>query len=585
MIDAIRKKIERPLLQYDGDCRFCVIWVKYWQQLTEDKIDYQAVRAIDVVRLYLPTGEVLIGAAAAYKTLGYSWGRGWLWWLYKKLWVFRKLSDIAYRFIADHRRIFYHLTRFLWGAEIRPATHLFTRWFFLRILGAIFLVAFLSLGLQLDGLIGSDGILSASNLLKASLEQMGAKDYWRIPTLAWISSSDLFFHLIAIAGMVFSVLLIFNFIPRVSLIALYVLYLSLFSIGQVFLSYQWDALLLEVGFLAILLSFSTGIVWLFRWLVFRLIFLSGAVKLISGDLSWRNFTALNYHYETQPLPNIFSWYIHQLPEWFDKFSVIVMFSIQLVVPFFIFAPRRLRLFAAGSIVFLESLIFISGNYNFFNILTIALCLFLLDDALIQRLAPKKILEKSTPIFGKSLIAFFALLVFVLSAIQMFGLFNRGLPPSLRFMVNLFLPYHIANNYGLFAVMTTARPEIIVEGSNDLRDWKEYGFKYKPDDPKESPRWAAPHQPRLDWQMWFAALNDFQQNPWFTNLMIKLAQGSKPVLKLFAENPFPDAPPKYLRASLYEYKFTDFAEKSETGAWWKRELRGLYFPVVSLENQQ
>jgi hypothetical protein len=395
---------------------------------------------------------------------------------------------------------------------------------------------------------------------------------------------------VGVAGICLSVLVFLGVRWRILRVALFVLYLSLVTADQEFMGYQWDALLLEAGFLAILLGYAPIVIWLYRWLLFRLIFLSGAVKLASGDPSWRHFTALPVHYETQPLPTPLAWYMYQLPEWFQRGSVGFVFFVELLVPFLIFAPRRVRLFAARAIIVLQVLILLTGNYAFFNVLTMGFCLFLVDDALFGRVLPKKLIgpASSAPSYGKSrvwsraLCAAFAALALFVGGFQVARTF--GVRWSVADAVTRSVaPFQIINSYGLFAVMTVTRPEIVIEGSNDGVNWLEYEFKYKPGDVTRRPAWVAPHQPRLDWQMWFAALGDYQSDPWIVRFIARLLQGSPEVLRLLARNPFPGGPPRYVRAQRYQYRFTNPAERKSTGAWWKRELKGVYVPVVSLRN--
>ncbi len=323
-------------------------------------------------------------------------------------------------------------------------------------------------------------------------------------------------------------------------------------------------------------------------------FFSGFRKLSSGDLTWRNFTALDFHYYTQPLPTPVAWYMYQMPEWFHKFSVGFMFFIELVVPFFIFAPRRFRFAAAAGVIFLQVLIALTGNYTFFNLLSITLCVLLFDDTFLQRFLPKRLREamdtrqlrgesRSTFSLKQLGIGILAGTIIFLGSIQIAGVIVKyqNLPGVLQKTLLWVSPLRIVNNYGLFEVMTTSRPEIIIEGSDDGQNWLEYGFKYKPGDLKRPPPWVAPYQPRLDWQMWFAALGSYQDNPWFINLMVRLLQGSPDVTGLLEKNPFPSRPPRYIRAVLYEYRFTDIHTRRATGAWWQRELKGLYFPPVAL----
>jgi hypothetical protein len=327
-------------------------------------------------------------------------------------------------------------------------------------------------------------------------------------------------------------------------------------------------------------------------------FLSGAVKLLSGDPTWRNLTALEYHYWTQPLPIPVAWYAAQLPAWFQKTSVVGVFTIELAVPFLIFTPRRFRRIGAGLIVGLQLLIVLTGNYGFFNLLTIFLCILLLDDSLISRWLPTRLVNRltvrtsaerySSPAAPaeKVIRAVLAVLILMISGSEMLQTFGRGaaLPGFARQLVGRQAPFDLANSYGLFAVMTTSRVEIVVEGSNDGVTWQPYEFKYKPGDLARRPPWVAPYQPRLDWQMWFAVFGTYQENPWFSNFMVRLMQGAPEVTALLEKNPFPDGPPLYVRALAYGYHFTDFSARRATGDWWRREGEELYFPKASLRRQ-
>ena len=480
-----------------------------------------------------------------------------------------------------------------------PSTYFRTRETFLRILGFIYLAAFISFWVQVEGLIGSKGILPLPNFLEFVRQQTGPERFWALPTLCWLNSSDTFLHILCAAGTFLSLALILGVAPAPILFLLWVLYLSLVTAGQDFMEFQWDNLLLETGFLAIFLaplrlrprlfdstSPSKMVLWLLRWLLFRLMFSSGFVKLASGDSAWRNLTALTFHYETQPLPTWVGWYAHQLPVWFQKFSCAVMFGMELGVPFLIFMPRRLRILGSWLLISFQVLILLTGNYCFFNLLTIALCLLLLDD----RAWPFSMFgKKAEDSVRKSwawprwvTLPIFALILFV-SGNQMLRLlgFRIRWPEPLPSVLRTADVFRSINHYGLFAIMTTSRPEIIVEGSRDGVTWQAYEFKWKPGDWERAPEFNLPHQPRLDWQMWFAALGSYRQNPWFMNFLVQLLEGSPPVLKLLEKNPFQDTPPRYVRAVLYDYHFTDLATMRDRGPWWRRSEKGYYAPVVSL----
>jgi hypothetical protein len=469
-------------------------------------------------------------------------------------------------------------------------------------LGVVYLFAFASLYPQIPGLIGQNGILPAGQFLDAVRASYGAEAYRLLPTLAWINASDPFLQLLCVGGIVLSALLIWGILSVPVLAFLWILYLSLTVAGQVFMGFQWDALLLETGFLAIFFAPfgirttpareaepSPILLWLFRWLLFRLMFGSAVVKLASGDPAWHDLIALSYHFETQPIPTPLGWYAHQLPLELHILSAVGVFVIEGFLPFLIFIPlRKLRYVAAGGFTLLQGLIALTGNYAYFNLLTITLCLLLLDDSVVRRFLPRSLvplmreerIHVTRPQWRQTAeIALAAFLVF-LSGIQVASLFisYRSLPTPVLQIAQWVTPFNLVNRYGLFAVMTTSRPEIIVEGSNDEETWLAYEFPYKAGDVMRAPPFVAPYQPRLDWQMWFAALGTANENPWFGNFILRLAQGSPEVLALLAHNPFPDAPPRFLRAVVYDYHFTDFATRSTSGAWWQREYIGNYFPT-------
>jgi hypothetical protein len=333
--------------------------------------------------------------------------------------------------------------------------------------------------------------------------------------------------------------------------------------------------------------------FLLKLLLFKLMLMSGVVKLTSGDDSWgwvnhsfhwSALTALDYHYWSQPLPTVFAWWADKSPEWFKHFSVAFCLAVEIIVPFFIWAPRHPRLIAAGLIIFLQLAIAITGNYCFFNLLTIALCLLLIDDAAIGR----KYATVRDRRYSYRLSSYTAIGVIVLTlpinAWLIFSAFKpRTRPPhTLAAVYGQLEAFRIVNGYGLFRVMTKDRGEIVFEGSTDGVEWLAYEFKWKPGDLKRAPGWCAPHQPRLDWQMWFAALESPQENPWLVGLIVRLLQGSHDVNRLLAHNPFPNKPPRYVRAMFYRYRFTTVSELRQTHAWWKRQELREYLPTISLD---
>src|SRR5579864_78075 len=586
-----------PLMVFDGECGFCRIWIGYWKRLTSDQVDYAPYQEVAgrfpeiprenfqrAVHLILPDGEALSAAHAVFRTLAMVAGRGWALWAYRHIPGFAALSELLYCWIAAHRSFCYHVTVLLWGKHVEPAAYeIVSRWF-LRALGAIYLIAFLSFEVQITGLVGERGILPAGVFLKMVQENLGGGAWLRVPTLFWMGSGNLALKLACFAGAIASVAIVAGILRRFALVAAFVLYLSLVHIGQAFMSFQWDFLLLEAGFLAMFLVPSAGRVFLGRWLLFRLMLLSGSAKLLKGDPMWRSLTALQYHYHSQPLPTRFAWYFHQLPPGFQKFSVIFMFFVELVVPFLMFAPRRVRFFAAALTLTLQLLIFLTGNYTFFNLLAIALCIFLFDDAALRRRNTATKPRPTPTAFQRGVTVALVSSILLVSGFQLEEIFAGTMPRAAGAVLSWIAPFGIVNTYGLFSVMTTSRPEIIVEGSNDGQSWLEYNFRYKPGDLKRAPVWVQPHQPRLDWQMWFAALSNYQQQPWFVNFMVRLLEGSPDVLALVANNPFPASPPRYVRAQVYDYQFTSFAERRATGDWWRREPTGAYFPPVSLRQR-
>jgi uncharacterized membrane protein YphA (DoxX/SURF4 family) len=482
------------------------------------------------------------------------------------------------------------------------------RWLFLRAMGLVYLVAFVSLWVQVRGLIGAHGILPIGSFIDAARQffdshHVGLDRYRLLPTLSWLSPSDAALTAQCAVGTAAAALLVAGLAPGPCLAVLWTLYLSLVAAGQDFFSFQWDSLLLEAGLLATVLAPwqwrprlsqesppSRVVVWLLRWLVFRLMFESGSVKWLSGDPSWRRLTALTVHFQTQPLPTWIGWYAHQGPGWMQAASCAAMFGIEIGAPLLIFCGRRPRAVGGVLIIFLQVLILLTGNYTFFNGLTIALCVFLFDDALLARLVPKVL--KPRPLdpprvapswrtrIAPALLAVVVLPVSILSVVETLQLVPGWLEPVAA-VENDLAPLRSANHYGLFAVMTTQRAEIVIEGSDDRVTWRPYEFPDKPGDPMRRPSFVAPYQPRLDWQMWFAALGTWRANPWFANLCVRLLEGSPDVLRLLASNPFPVRPPRYIRAVLYDYRFTNWNERRATGAWWVRTPAGEYFPEISL----
>ncbi len=595
---------DRPLVIYDGNCGFCRIWVEYGKELAGDRLDWAPSQEVGAehpqidsqqygksVQLVLPDGTVESGARAVCRIVSMAPGREWALGSYENVPGVAPVEELLYRTIAAHRGLAYQLTRLLWGREVHPAGYAFSETLFLRVLALIYLAAFWSFAVQARGLIGANGILPLAPFLGAVHAAYGGAVWHLAPALFWWNSSDTAIVWLPAAGAIIAAVaaVTSGTARRLAFAALFILYLSVCTAGQDFLSFQWDLLLLEAGFLAIFLGLSPSIRWIAKLLLFRLMFFSGAVKLLSRDPTWRNLTALTFHYHTQPLPTPLAWYADKLPLWFQKDSTVGVFVIELGAPFLIFLPRRLRFIGVALLVLLQVNILLTGNYAFFNLLAIALCLLMLDDRAFRRLRRKSEAGGSvtkTRVAGRRprrIAAMVAAVLLALNAGHLIALFRGSAPPPLDSLMRFTAPFGIVNSYGLFAVMTTTRPEIIVQGSNDGATWVDYAFRYKPGDLKRSPPWVAPHQPRLDWQMWFAALGDYHSNPWFVNFLVRLLQGSPVVTALLERTPFGKTPPRYVRALLCDYTFTDAATRRRTGEWWRRELKGLYFPPISLED--
>jgi hypothetical protein len=335
------------------------------------------------------------------------------------------------------------------------------------------------------------------------------------------------------------------------------------------------------------------VIWLFRWLLFRLLFSSGVVKLLSGDASWRDLTALKYHFETQPLPTWIGWWFYQMPPPALKMLTLFVLLTELVVPFLIFTPRRPRLVGFILLLLMQMLIMLTGNYSFFCWLVIALCILLLDDSMLRRCWPARWRRRVEPApvkavrpwFQSAIIALAVVVILPVSLLNMIVLFSgfNRLPEPCKRALYLAQPSRTINSYGLFAWMTKERPEIIIEGSSDGWLWKAYEFKWKPGDVHRCPQFVEPHQPRLDWQMWFAALDHYQDNPWLILFMVQLLKGAPDVLGLLKSNPFPARPPQAIRAVVYRYHFTGWQSHAK-GQWWQRQEIGLYAPRIMLKEQ-
>ena len=614
----------RPLLIYDGDCGFCRVMVSRWREWMHVRIDDEpahtaAPRFPEIpadafekgVQLITPDGSVAKGSGAVFEAMSICGQQPWLWWVYRKVPPFAAFCDWSYNWTARHRKIFSHAARFCYGRDFTAPTFNIAGDVFFRLMGLTYLFAFVSLWMQIIGLAGEHGIVPATRLMDAVHEHHVG--FWQFPSLCQcIGADNAALNGLCAAGTVAAVLMMLGILPTLSAFASWLLYLSLCSVVETFLNFQWDALLLEAGFLAIFLmppklflnplrpaAPSRFAHFLIAWLLFRLMFSSGVAKLASNDESWWNLTALTYHYWTQCLPPWTAWYMDKLPLWAQKATCLIMFAIELAVPPLIFFPRRVRHFSAFCFLSLMVVIALTGNYGFFDFLTMVFCVLCFDDHALQKILRfaqrgPALVPLPTRIFRwfaiPVLLCVFALswLPFghIVERTQMICGVKKVVPmPRPDWLIELHnstAQFRSVNGYGLFASMTKQRDEIILEGSDDGVTWKPYEFKWKPGDVKRRPQFCSPHMPRLDWQMWFAALGEIRGEPWLVNTMVRLLEGEPNVIALLEKNPFPGKPPRAIRAVEYSYHFTTSAERGETGAWWKRDAETrIYCPPLQL----
>jgi hypothetical protein len=531
----------------------------------------------------------------------------------------------------------------LFDSRNGPSDRFLSRWIFLRALGAIYFSAFFSLVFQIRGLIGPEGILPAGEYLKSVAEQVGHARYWYVPSVLWFSSGSYMLAGLCWVGMAAAVFLVLNLWPRGMLVVCFVCFLSFVSAARDFSGYQSDGMLLEAGFLSLFLSpggLRPGLgekqppvraaFYLLLWEWFRIYFESGVAKMTSGDPEWRNFTAMDDYYQNGPLPTWIGWYVQHFPHWFHGATAFLTLALELVLIWLAFLPRRFRIALFFVVTPWQIGIILTANYTFLNYLVLILAFLLLDDRFLMRFFPRQwkgplldlpltsagpphspaidqllvLAPPSSPSIDEApassdasrdawqkirfwlaplrvaLTAVLFLWIFYASTAQMLWMIiSAPLPTS---PVALLDPFRIANRYGLFAVMTRGRYEIEFQGSNDGQTWTAYPFRHKPQETSKPPRIYAPYQPRLDWNLWFASLGEWRDNPLVLRTQRRLLSSDPDVLALFAANPFPQAPPRQVRAVLWQYWFTSMAEKREHGLWWRRELLGLYAPAVRLE---
>ncbi len=504
------------------------------------------------------------------------------------------------------------VARWLFSPESGPADRALPRWIFLRGLGLIYFSAFYSLLFQIKGLIGPDGILPANEYLGA-VAKLGLKRFWYAPSLYWLASGPHMLMAVCWIGAFAAVLLVLNVWPRAMLMVCFVSFLSFVSTAQDFSGYQSDGMLLEAGFLALFfaprglrpgLGLSSPPVraslFLLLWEWFRIYFESGMVKLASGDPQWRNFTAMDEYYQNGPLPTWIGWYVQHLPHWFHGFATGATLVLELGVVWMLFLPRRWRIACFFVVTAWQIPVIYTANYTFLNYLVTLLGVLLLDDRFVQRwlpewlarrvnnrkssqtgeeLRPARGLVLSLKAVGLALTAAMLSWVFYSTTVQMIWILAPEAPLPTSPVIAL-EPLRIANRYGLFAVMTRGRYEIEFQGSNDGENWTAYPFRYKPQDISRAPGVYAPYQPRFEWNLWFASLGSWRDNMFVVSAEERLLANSHDVLELFAANPFAGAPPKLVRAVIYQYWFTSLAEKRATGMWWRRRFLGLYAPELT-----
>ena len=454
-----------------------------------------------------------------------------------------------------------------------------------RGIGAIYAIAFLVALKQFTPLLGERGLLPVPDFL-------AYVPFRASPSLFHLRYSDRLLRACAWVGLLLAVAVVLGVpdgwpipVEMAVWIVLWVLYLSIVNVGQTFYSFGWETLLLESGFLAIFLgpawtAPTLPLVYLLRWLVFRLEFGAGLIKM-RGDRCWRDLTCLYYHHETQPMPNPLSWYFHHLPQRLHRIEVLGNHVAQLVVPSLLFAPQPIASVAGAIIVITQSWLVLSGNFAWLNVITIVLAFSAFDDATLGRVLPAGHAPLELPLPYAVVVLLITGLVLVLSYRP-----AKNLVSSRQLMNSSFDPLHLVNTYGAFGSVTKRRYEVILEGTDDPAPspatvWREYEFKAKPGDVKRRPPQYAPYHLRLDWLMWFAAFSSPAHHEWFVPLMVRLLVNDRPTLALLAANPFPDAPPHAVRAQLYLYRFTTPAERQLTGAWWHRDFVREYAPAISL----
>jgi len=470
---------------------------------------------------------------------------------------------------------------------LHPGDYYWARVALEKSVSLLFLIAFLNVVNQFKPLLGERGLLPVPLFVREV-------SFRESPSLFFFFPTDRAFSLCGWIGVALSTMIVLGLFDAHTWIlfliwaALWILYLSFVNVGQVFYGFGWESILLEAGVFAALLGARTttpqvAVMWMFRWLLFRVMFGAGLIKL-RGDSCWRDLTCLDFHYETQPIPNPLSWFFHHGPKWSRSGGVLFNHFAELVVPFAYFLPQPIASIAGALTIVFQLLIFLSGNLSWLNVLTLCLAFSCFDDRTLAALGIAGSPTTQVPDLAfRLLTAGFMLLVIVLSVRPIRNLLSRR-----QVMNTVYNRFHFVGTYGAFGGITRERFEIVVEGTDEpvitaSTKWREYEFKGKPGDPSRMPPQIAPYHLRLDWLMWFAAMTSFHRHPWFVHLVAKLLENDRAVLSLLKSNPFPQVPPRYIRALLYQYRFSSPDVRRKTGLWWVRESVGSYFPEVSLES--
>jgi hypothetical protein len=501
-----------------------------------------------------------------------------------------------------------HLLRWIFDPAAGPRGILIARWLFIRALACIYFSAFFALLFQVKGLVGPDGILPAGQYLAQVHEVMGTRGFWFAPTLLWLAPNSPLLIALMWIGLAASLLAFANWWPRLNLLICFVCFLSFVAAAQDFSAYQSDGMLLEAGFLALFFA-PPGLLpgWgadrppsrlslcMLQWEWFRIYFESGLAKWLSGDPEWHNGTAMYEYYQNSPLPTWIGWYMGHAPRWFQIASTEGTLVMEFGAVCLLFFGRRARLICFFIATVWEIGVILTGNYAFLNYIVLSLGFLLLEDCDLLRFVParwrpRSNLEEAKQELGYKAIALLrtAGVIATGSCLMLCGyvttveLIDMIAPsnPLPQAPVALLEPLRIANQYGLFAVMTHGRYEIEFQGSDDGVHWTPYPFRYKPQVLDERPRIYAPYQPRFDWNLWFASLGDWKQNSIVPLTQERLLEGDGDVLGLFRKNPFPKHPPRFVRSVLWQYWFTSMADKRSTGDWWSRTLLGRYSPTLT-----